>query len=65
LRLKDTRDLPQFMHRGGLDLLQISLKTNGLEDKDANKIKGMFHIYRMGERELLKDRMQAYSFFFR
>lgn len=65
LRLKDTRDLPQFMHRGGLDLLQISLKTKGVENKDVNKIKGMFHIYRMGERELLKDRMQAYSFFFR
>lgn len=65
IRLKDTRDLPQFMRRGGVDLLQMSLKTNGIKDDDKNKIKGLFHIYRMGERELLKDNLQAYSFFFR
>lgn len=63
ITLRDTQDLPNFFGRAGKDILRISIKTKGIPESDKNKITGYYHIYKLGDRELVGDRMQMYSLY--
>jgi hypothetical protein len=62
LTFRDTQDLPNWLGRGGRDLLRLSIGTPGIDTK--YKISGYFFIYKMGDRELVKDRTQMYNMYF-
>jgi hypothetical protein len=56
---RDTLDLPNFFGRGGLNLLRLKISTPGLPDRTA--ISGVFHAYKVADRELTKQREQFYT----
>lgn len=63
--LRDTLDIPNFLGRGGKDLVNLSVHTKGIDrQKNSNVISGLFWIYRFGDRNMIGDRMQQYAFYF-
>jgi hypothetical protein len=58
----DTQDIPGTIGRSGRDLLKLHIYTPSL-DKQYH-ISGFFIIYKIGEREQVKNRMQQYNIYF-
>lgn len=64
ITFRDTFDLPSVFGRQGRNLLALKISTPTLEKQKGNVISGYFFIYKMGERELVRDRAQMYNLYF-
>jgi hypothetical protein len=63
--MRDTIDIPNYLGRGGKDLINLSIRTKGIDkNKPRNVISGLFWVYKMGDRTMVGDRMQQYAFYF-
>jgi hypothetical protein len=63
--MRDTIDIPNYLGRGGKDLINLSIRTKGIDkNKPRNIISGLFWVYKMGDRSMVGDRMQQYVFYF-
>lgn len=63
--MRDTIDIPNYLGRGGKDLINLSIRTKGIDKtKPRNVISGLFWVYKMGDRAMVGDRMQQYAFYF-
>lgn len=60
--IRDTLDIPNELGRSGNDLIRLKVYTPSL--KKQFHIEGYFYLYKIGERTLVKDRMQLYTLFF-
>ena len=54
--IRDTLDLPSLFGRGGKNLLRIKVRTPGYKS-----IEGFFHLYKIGDQSLVKERTQIYT----
>jgi len=54
--IRDTLDLPSLFGRGGKNLLRIKVRTPSYKS-----IEGFFHLYKIGDQSLVKERTQVYT----
>ena len=59
LFLRDTLDLPNLFGRGGMNVLKLKIHTPSFPERTS--INGFFHVYKMADRELSKQREQTYT----
>ena len=72
LLVRDTHDIMSKVGRSGKDLLSFSVRTKSIGDtsalqekqKQMLKLQGKFHIYKHGDRSMVKDRTQLYVLYF-
>jgi hypothetical protein len=60
LKIRDTLDLPNQIGAFGPDLLRLKINNPG----DTIGIDGLFFIYKLADRKLVKDRTQTYTLYF-
>lgn len=72
LMIRDTHDIMSKIGRSGMDLLSFSVRTKSIGDTETLtekqrsmlKLQGKFHIYKHGDRTMVKDRTQLYVLYF-
>lgn len=62
ISFRDTQDLPNWLGRSGRDIIRISVGTPGIVD--SKKISGLFVVFKMSDRTMIRDRTQMYNFHF-
>ena len=62
LSVRDTHDMPNVLGRSGNDVLKLKIYTPSLSKQ--HRIDGTFFIYKMADREVVKDRTQIYNYYF-